>query len=173
VDATPLIELIEHRRTADGLVLVGIGGRGCAGKSTLAQFIPSAQVVGTDEFWDGSDFRLDRVRTEVLVPLAARRVATYESWNWSARTAAGSLTVSPTGVVVIEGVCALHRDLRSFYDVRAWVETPRDLRLARAVRRDGEAARSTWLEKWFPREEQYVIADDPTACADLIIDGSE
>jgi uridine kinase len=173
VDANPLIDLIEQRCTADGLVLVGIGGRGCAGKSTLAQLIPSAQVVGTDEFWDGSDFRLDRVRTEVLVPLAAGRAATYEGWNWAARVAAGLLTATPTGVVVIEGVCALHRDLRSFYDVRAWVETPRDLRLARAVRRDGATARSTWLEKWFPREEQYVVADNPAACADLVIDGSE
>jgi uridine kinase len=172
VDAQPLIDLIDRCGAEQALVLVGIGGRGCAGKSTLAQLISEAQVVGTDEFWDGSDFRLDRVRTEVLVPLAAGRAATYEGWNWAARAAAGLLTVSPTGVVVIEGVCALHRDLRSFYDVRAWVETPRDIRLARAVRRDGEEARSTWLEQWFPREEQYVAADDPTGCADLVIDGS-
>ncbi len=135
------------------------------------RLVPSAQVVGTDEFWDGTDFRLDRVLADVLRPLASGRATTFESWNWAAQASAGLRTVAPEGVVVVEGVCALHRTLRDFYDVRVWVETARDTRLERAVRRDGEAARSTWLERWFPREERYIREDDPVACADLVISG--
>jgi uridine kinase len=80
--------------------------------------------------------------------------------------------VTPTGVVVVEGVCALHRMFRDDYDVRAWVEAPSDVRLARGVARDGEAARRTWVERWMPSEDDYVERDDPIACADVIVDGS-
>jgi hypothetical protein len=39
------------------------------------------------------------------------------------------------------------------------------------VARDGEAARSTWVERWMPMEDRYVERDDPVACADLVVDG--
>ena len=80
--------------------------------------------------------------------------------------------VAPDGIVVVEGVCALHRTLRDAYDVRVWVDAPAEVRLARGVARDGEAARRTWLEVWMPREDRYVATDDPVACADLVVDGS-
>ena len=53
----------------------------------------------------------------------------------------GLRTILPEGLVVVEGVCALHRMFRDAYDVRVWVEAPYDVRLARGVERDGEAAR--------------------------------
>ena len=79
--------------------------------------------------------------------------------------------VEPRGIVVVEGVCALHRMFRDDYDVRVWVEAPYETRLARGVARDGEAARATWVETWMPSEDRYVESDDPIACADLVVDG--
>ena len=55
-------ELVAAAAAGANLTLVGIGGFGCAGKSTLARQIPDAQVVATDAFWDGSGFALDRLR---------------------------------------------------------------------------------------------------------------
>ena len=77
-----------------------------------------------------------------------------------------------TGVVVVEGVCALHRMFRDDYDVRVWVDAPYDVRLERGVARDGEASRRTWVERWMPSEDRYVERDDPIACAHVIVDGS-
>jgi uridine kinase len=172
VDAGPVLDLIAAARPDRPFTFVGIGGRGGAGKSTLARQIPGAQIVGTDEFWDGGGFDLDRLRAEVFEPLVAGRTARYASWNWAARRAGGERTVSPHGVVVVEGVCALHRMFRDDYDVRAWVEAPYDVRLARGVARDGEAARQMWVERWMPSEDRYVERDDPIACADVLVDGS-
>ena len=76
-------------------------------------------------------------------------------------------------MIVIEGVCALHRSLRDAYAVRVWVEAPYELRLARGVERDGEAARSIWVDVWMPSEERYVAEDDPVSCAHLVVDGSQ
>ena len=171
MDSRPVLDLIAAARQDDGLTLVGIGGHGAAGKTTLARMVPGAQIVSTDEFWDGEGFDLDRLEREVVAPLARGEAATFASYDWAARETRGSRTVEPTGVVIVEGVCALHRKLRDAYAVRVWVEASYDVRLARAIARDGEAARQTWVDVWMPSEDRYVERDDPVGCADLVISG--
>ena len=171
MDVRPVLDLISAAGPARPFTFVGIGGRGGAGKSTLAARIDGAQVVSTDEFWDGAGFELSRLRAEVFEPLLAGSDARYAAWDWTARLPGGVRVVVPRGIVVVEGVCALHRIFRDDYDVRVWVEAPYETRLARAVARDGEAARATWVETWMPSEDRYVESDDPIACADLVVDG--
>lgn len=170
MDARPVLELIAASRQEDQLVLVGIGGHGCAGKTTLAGLIPDAQRVATDEFWTGEGFDLDRLAADVIEPLTHGVTARFVSYDWGARTQRGTRTVEPSGIVIVEGVCALHRALRDAYAVRVWVDAPRDVRLARAVARDGESARASWVERWMPSEDRYVARDDPASCAQLIVD---
>jgi len=172
MDAGPVLERIAAFERERAFVLVGIGGHGGAGKTTLARMVRNAAVVSTDEFWDGAGFDLVRLRGEVFDPLVRGEPATFASFDWVAREARGERTVEPTGVVVVEGVCALHRMFRDDYDLRVWVEAPRDVRLARGVERDGEDARATWEEVWMPMEDAYVARDNPVSAADLIVDGS-
>ena len=106
---------------------------------------------------------------EVVAPLASGEAATFASYDWAAGEARGSRTIDATGVVIVEGVCALHRKLRDAYAVRVWVEASYDVRLARAIARDGEAARSMWVDVWMPSEDRYVERDDPVSCADLVV----
>lgn len=156
-----------------GVVLVGIGGRGGAGKTTLARAVAAATVISTDEFWDGERFDLDRLRREAVEPLARGETARFASYDWHARRPRGKeRVVPPRGLVLVEGVCALHRTLRDAYALRVWVEATREVRLARGVARDGEAGRATWEEVWMPMEDSYVAADDPVAAADLLVDGA-
>lgn len=167
-----MLDLVAAAARVNRFVLVGIGGRGGAGKSTLAASIPRATVVPTDAFWDGEGFDLSRVKREVLRPLLRGETARYAAYDWLAQAPAGTRSVEPAGVVVIEGVCALHRMFRDAYHVRVWVEAPYEVRLARGVARDGEAARATWVETWMPREDSYVEHDDPIPSAHLVVDGS-
>ncbi len=173
MDVAPVLELLATAPRAHPFAFVGIGGRGGAGKSTLASRIDGAQVVSTDGFWDGEGFELSRLRAEVFDPLLAGHEARYAAWDWDARRPGGIHVVEPRGIVVVEGVCALHRMFRDDYDVRVWVEAPYETRLARGVARDGEAARATWVESWMPSEDRYVESDDPIECADLVVDGSD
>ncbi len=98
--------------------------------------------------------------------------ARYRAYDWASGAPAGDREVVPQGVVVIEGVCALHRMFRDAYQVRVWVEAPRDLRLARGLARDGEEAREMWEQRWMPSEDRYVERDDPIPAAHVIVDGS-
>ena len=168
----PVVERVQALARASDFVLVGIGGRGGAGKTSLARAIPGAEIVSTDEFWDGSEFELSRLRREVFDPLVAGGTATFASFDWEAQEARGVRVIRPAGVVVVEGVCALHRMFRDEYALRVWVEAPREVRLARGVARDGEDARATWETIWMPGEDRYIERDDPIAAADLIVDGT-
>jgi len=172
MDVQTVLELVAAAHSDADVVLVGIGGHGGAGKTTLARMIPDAQIVSTDEFWDGEAFDIDRLLREVVTPLSQGVVAHFASYDWAAREQRGLRTVEPAGVVVVEGVCALHRTLRNAYAVRVWVEAPADVRLERGVARDGEAARTTWVDVWIPSEDRYVERDDPVSSAHLIVDGS-
>ncbi len=174
MDVQPVLDLIAAASPRQSFLLVGIGGHGGAGKSTLARAIPGAQVVGTDEFWNGREFELSRLQREVLVPLRSGNDAVFHGFDWNVgRPFEHARVVEPGGIVVIEGVCALHRMFRDAYDVRLWVDAPYELRLARGIARDGEGARQTWEEVWMPSEERYVDRDDPIPSAHLIVDGSE
>ena len=173
------LELPSARRDPTrGFVTVGIGGHGGSGKSTLARAIAGSrtgadvQIVPTDSFWDGTQFDLPRLRTQVLDCLLRGETAVYDEWDWHAKRLIERRSVAPTGIIVIEGVCALHQMFRDDLDVRIWVDATRDLRLARGVARDGEAMRSTWTDVWMPSEEAYVARDNPAAVAQFIFDGT-
>ncbi len=173
MDARPVLDLIDAALRESPCVLVGIGGRGAAGKSRLAGMIGGAQVVCTDEFWDGEGFDIARVGGEVVEPLAGGRAARFDSYDWTARQPRGPREIEPVGVIVVEGVCALHRVLRDAYAVRVWVEASREVRLARALARDGNGSRRMWVDRWIPSEERYIARDDPIGCAHLVLENDE
>jgi uridine kinase len=176
---SPLVaveDLINAVEPARAIRLVGIGGPGGSGKSTLAAALAErrhdVQIVPTDSFWNGSQFDLPRLRVQVLDRLLTGETATYDEWDWANKRLNGVRRVEPVGVVVIEGVCALHEMFRHDLDVRVWIDTPDDVRLARGVARDGESMRSTWTEVWMPAEAAYMARDNPTACAHLRLNGT-
>ena len=157
---------------------VGIDGWGGAGKSTLAAalsaVVPASTVVHIDDFARPGvpGWERDRFLRQVLDSLRAGRTACYQRWDWRSDTGAEWREVSPGGVVICEGVSATDVRLGVPWDFTCWVEAPREVRLRRAVARDGGALLATWLEEWMPSEEAYVAAQRPQDRVDLIVDGS-
>jgi uridine kinase len=168
--------LVEERREGP-LTIMGIGGFGGAGKTTLARRVEreihDAQVVATDAFWTGSSFDLGRLRTAVLDLLLAGEVAEFDEWDWASKSANTGRRLRPEGLIIVEGVCALHEMFRDDLRVRVWVDAPRDVRLERGVARDGEDSRATWENVWMPNELAYVERDAPVSCAHLVVDGTQ
>ena len=181
---------LEQLRQEKDLVLVGIDGRGGAGKSTLARQLAGqlgdAVVIEFDDFYRpsatrlppgdtdiGGNFEWRRLRDQVLLPLSRAEEARYQRYDWVTDSMAEWHTVPACGVVLIDGNYSTREELRDLYDFRIWVDAPHDVRLARGLARDGESARARWLDEWMPEEERYLAAQEPRRFADLVVAGTE
>ena len=186
-----LIALYDGGKT----VLVAIDGPGGSGKSFLAQSISTAltasgtpaSVVQVDDFFlpsgqrpigsvsekpIGGDFDWPRLRNEVLDPLRRGEPARYDRYDWDRDALVGIREASAGRVVIVEGIYSSRRELASFYDLRVWVDCPRELRLTRGLQRDGEAARRKWEQDWMPSEDRYIREHQPQEYAHVVVNGA-
>ena len=164
-----------------------VDGLGGAGKSVLAAALAEqlgAPVVCGDDFYRasaqprhlgaegiGASFDWRRLQRQVLTPLSRGEDSRYQRYDWNSARLGGWVSVLGQDTVVVEGVFLLRDELRRYASVSIWVETPRDVRLARGIERDGEAARSRWTDDWMPAEDAYVAAMRPDAAAMLVVGG--
>jgi hypothetical protein len=156
---------------------IGIDGFGAAGKSSLATAIAAtverAELVHLDDFSgpDLPEWDWCRFDAQVSVPLLAGRRARYQVWRWGRDEGGEWREVPPGAVVVVEGVSSTRAEVRLPWDLTIWVDAPRDVRLARALARDGAAAMPVWTQQWMPSEEAYAARERPCERADLLVDG--
>lgn len=173
-------------------LVIGIDGPGGSGKSTLARALAGrllgASIVQFDDFYRrrnerrsgpgdgdgeiGMDFDWRRVRAQVLEPLAKDKSARFQRYDWNEDRLADWHEIRPGGIVIVEGIYSIRRELRHYYDFMIWVDAPHDVRLGRGVERDGEDARTMWSESWMPEEDRYIALFDPRTHADLVADGT-
>lgn len=170
-------------------LILGIDGGGGAGKSTLAGKLQelgnNVTVVHTDDFYRpsverkqvdpmevGGNWDWERIREQVLTPLNNNMEGKYQEYDWRVDKMTDWHNVPTGGLVIIEGCYSIRKELADLYDFRIWVESPKSLRLARGIERDGEATRHLWEDLWMPGEEHYMKMQDPTKWADLLVDGT-
>lgn len=158
-----------------------LDGPSGAGKTTLAAAVAAladarglpARVVHLDAMYDGWD-GLPEVASPLsalLGPLAEGRAGTYRRYDWSAGRYAGSETVEPVDLLVVEGVGAAAAAVAHLGTVLVWVDAPRDLRRRRGVERDGPAYEAVW-ERWEASEVETFARDRGRERADLVVDGA-
>jgi uridine kinase len=132
-------------------------------------------VVHVDDFagplvpeWDWPRFR-----AQVLDPLLGGRPARYQRWEWNKDEPAEWHDIPADAVLVVEGVSCTRSELEAPWALQIWVDAPRDVRLQRAVERDGEAMLPHWLDVWMPSEEAYIARERPPDRVDLLVTGTE
>ncbi len=157
--------------------LVAIDGPGGAGKSTLAAklsfALDGAPVVHTDDF-ASADIPIDwwpRLLEQVIAPLTIGQPACYQRYDWPTESLAEWNTVEPGQIVIIEGVSSGRVEWADRLSFVIWIETPREVRLARAVERDGEEALADW-GVWMAQEDAHYLRDPTRERADVVVDGT-
>ena len=181
-------------RSREGFVLIAIDGLGGSGKSTLAAALVDrhgAVVVHGDDFYRpmgaGERAALDpeqgyqryfdwqRLRDEVLIPLAARRSAGYRRYDWAAKALISDEihTVAPVGMVVVEGVYSARPELAAFYDLVVYVDTPPGESMQRLRARGHDHGPIDCESRWRSAEEHYLAVARPREHANLVISGTE
>ena len=179
------------RRAADsrGHALVAIDGRSLAGKTKLATDLlpylgPTGSILAVDSYFEPLDdpatttllerrwrLRADELRA-ALKDLRAGRTVRHRPYDWDNDRLHPETIIAP-GLVLAEGLGAMKRELRPFYDFSIWVEGRRATRLDRLVARDGSRYLELWTGQWLPLEEAYVAAEEPWRAADLIVAGAD
>ncbi|WP_339127400.1 hypothetical protein WJM95_00465 [Streptomyces sp. f51] len=181
-----------HARGGSGRVLIAVDGMGGSGKSTLASAVAGlagAAVVHGDDFYRPMDpderaaltpaqgydryFDWERLRDEVLTPLATGHHAHYRRYDWPT----GSLVtdelcaVTCDGIVLVEGVYTARPELADHYDLVVYVDTPADESMRRLRARGDDHGPLDWEARWRLAEEHYVSTTRPRERADLVVPG--
>jgi uridine kinase len=107
----------------------------------------------------------------VLVPLAAGSAVRYPAYDWRPRRVREWREFGPPRVLILEGVSSARPEVRSRLSCAVVVTAPREVRLARGLERDGEAARADW-ERWLAEEDEHFRAARTEAFAEVTVDGA-
>jgi energy-coupling factor transporter ATP-binding protein EcfA2 len=163
-----------------GVRVLAIDGPSGAGKSTLAAAVNAVlrergvavALVSTDDFatWDDPVAWWPRFAEGVLQPLACGGDGGFHPMDWSGPVPRlGELVRVPVpDVLLIEGVSAGRASFRRSLSHLCWVPgPPAPVRLDRAARRDGEAARPR-LAQWQAFERGWFAVDRTERDADSI-----
>ena len=176
---TDLLSKIKIAKRKHKTMLIGIDGVGGAGKTTLSNFLkenlPNLTIVQLDDFYSTKLNRADRTRVlkQVIQPLEKDIQARYQIFDWVADSLTDWFAIEPGGLVVIEGVSALHTDFVESYDFRVWIECFPSVGFKRGVRRDkirdGVDNTDKWVNIWMPEEKEYIEQQDPKQHADFVL----
>lgn len=179
-----------NKKENNKTLLIGIDGGGGAGKSTFAERIREVDpynvtVVHMDDFYKTSIQRLvtdieigglwdcARIKRQVLAPLKNEQNTKYQIYDWDLDELTEWKYIYPGGVVIVEGCYSLIQELKNYYDVKIWIDTPPEQRLLRGIKRDGNEKRYLWENVWMPAEEFYMNTQQPMMDVDMVIDGSK
>jgi uridine kinase len=164
--------------------MVCVDGPSGAGKTALAAAVGRAlraalgrsgqvRVLHLDDVydgWSGLEAGMATVATSVVGPLSRGEPGRYRRFDWHAMAFAEERVLPPCDVLLVEGVGACAAAYASAITCLVWVDTPSDVRLERAVRRDGEALRGPLLA-WRTQEEAVLARERTRERADVLVDG--
>ena len=185
-----LLITMENLQRKQSTLLIGVDGCGGSGKSTFAKEIAKLSskitTIHMDDFYlssnlrikgtseekpIGADFDWQRLRRQVLVPLANNEEGNYQRYDWCSDSLSEWHRIFSGGIVIIEGVYSTRKELSDFYNFKIFVDCPRELRLKRGIERDGETARDIWEKIWMVAEDKYMNEHRPSEKSDLVVDG--
>ncbi|MFF9010593.1 uridine kinase family protein [Streptomyces goshikiensis] len=146
--------------------LIGIDGHAGSGKSTfagrLAEALGGVPVLHLDDIATHEELFgwQERLRAQVLEPLAAGRPALWAPYDWVRRRFGPERVLDPVPLLLVEGVGAGRRALRPHLARLLWMETPRARSWGRGRNRDGRELSDFW-DGW-ERAELAHFSDDPS-----------
>ncbi|WP_342505781.1 uridine kinase [Sporosarcina sp. FSL K6-2383] len=181
-------------------LLIGIDGLGGSGKTTYAldlqcqlkdaivihldDFIHTRAIRYNDQFEEWYcyyyvQWRYDYLIEKLLEPVCSGLAVydTIELYDKPADSYRKQTFDIPIGTtVIVEGIFLQRPELRAYFDKVIYLETDREMRMARALDRDGYIGGSEdiirhYEQRYFPAEDMYVEQCNPLVLADAVENG--
>lgn len=200
-DSQIIVEINRLLQTRPSPILIALDGGSGAGKSTLAAILEQqvdCVVVQIDDFysadipdweWDLSSiaerardvFEWQRLRSEALEPLLARRTARWHPFDFAAGLRPdGTYALSPewiekqpASVIILEGAYSSSPEIADLIDLTVLVDVPVLERHERLEQREGDKAfLLRWHALWDAVEAYYYTEVRPNSSFDLVVSGS-
>ncbi|WP_319562583.1 shikimate kinase [Marispirochaeta sp.] len=166
---------------------IAIDGIGTSGKSTLGAVLSEeldAELIHVDDYFLPFQKRtpermthqsMGNVEWERLEREILRKLGDPQAVSCRFDCTAGDCTEPKvrdlSGVVIIEGVSILRRELRKFFDLKLFIEISPEERLRRIALRDPEWKQKRWHSEWIPLEDAYFYSELPKNAADYVLSG--
>ncbi len=162
--------------------VIAIDGSAGAGKTTLAHELflalsldHSIQVIHLDEVYEGWNDALGSSLTSKLKNLL-NQISGGENfilpiYDWSIGAFASEKIISPSEILLIEGVGSAQADVRPWTTATIWLDIPANEGLKRVLDRDGYSIESE-MRVWQRKEAEHFFADRTRENADFILSTS-
>ena len=167
------------------LFIIAIDGRCASGKTTLAALMRdelSCTVIHMDDFFlqphqrtekrlsqAGENVDHERFLSEVLIPLRGGERFEYRPYDCHTQSFGKPISVTPCGVVVVEGSYCCHKSLWDYCDLHVFLSVDKDTQSERIISRNGAAA-AVFRDLWIPLEEAYFSASGLRGKCELTFD---
>lgn len=171
---------IKKLKKVNATFIVAIDGFGGSGKSTLAKELRNilgqeSEIVHLDDF----NYPPDRKRflEQVILPLKQEQSSKYQRYDWNNKALADWKEIKPGGILIIEGITALHSELIKNYNLTIWISMDKYKAHERGINRDLNEYKvdttQQWKNEWIPMEKEYFDSIKPQSNADIIYIGDE
>lgn len=156
-----------------------IDGRSASGKTTLAAALQQVlfkqgetlpRVVHMDDLyegWHGLQAGHDLLLRSVLLPVAARRRANWQEWDWALEQRNQWREFDGGTPLIVEGCGSLSRQTAELAHLSAWLEVPEQERQRRWIQRTGHD-HDEWWPIWAAQELDFYAKENSVELAQLI-----
>lgn len=176
-------------QTHDRPILIAIDGRPCSGKTTLAlQLAESLQasILHLDDFFiPQKDWPIDihpafpfpyfryNEFFKAVKKLASGNPASYFDYDWqTGALSVNQKTISPTAIIIVEGVSVFHTAINNIYATKIWVTSDPQAEMAIIKARENKNCLQLWEKLYLPSVDLYTESM-PCLKADIIYSGRE
>ena len=169
----------------DKVVVIGIDGPACSGKSTYAKklqkelggviipmdsfFLPGLIINDHEDIEPGDNIDYERLLKEALLPALKRDKITLRRYDCKTGEFQKPVTYENESFIIVEGAYSHKEVLRKYYDLKIFLDVDFIKQKERLQKREDDYNLKRFYKIWIPLENKYFSEEKIKEKADVVI----
>lgn len=169
----------------DKVVVIGIDGPACSGKSTCAKklqkelggviipmdsfFLPGLIINDHEDITPGSNIDYGRLLKEALLPGLKGEPITIKKYDCKRGEFQDPLVYKNENLLIVEGAYSHKEVLRKYYDLTIFLDISNEEQRKRLKIREDDYSFERFNKVWIPLENKYFLMEGIKEKADVVI----